>query len=145
MPQSINFLLLHRASSLYSSVQVAAPHSSALQVESFHLPVEVGWFCRRGSDGLAVLVVIAQNVRLLHLPDVDAVALVFVATQVELLFHPTVRVLALWLVGLEKSMLGQGRVGRVLRGVRIVAVVVVAVENQVGVDGEAVPHQLSAG
>ena len=145
MPQSIDSLLPHRTSGLYSSIQVAAPHPPALQVESLHLPVEVGRFCRRGSDGLAVLVVIAQNVCLLHLPHADAVALVFVATQVELLFHPTVRVLALWLVGLEKSMLGQGRVGGVLRRLRVVAVVVVAVENQVGVDGEAVPHQLSAG
>lgn len=32
-----------------------------------------------------------------------------------------------------------------MRGVRIVAVVVVAMENQVGINGEAVPHQLPAG
>lgn len=46
-------------------------------------------------------------------------------------------------------MLGQqgvgGRVGGVVGSVWIVAVVVVAMENQVGVDGEAVPHQLPAG
>lgn len=46
-------------------------------------------------------------------------------------------------------MLGKGRVGRrvgrVMGRVRIVAAVVAAMVNEVSIDGEAVPHQLSMG
>lgn len=42
-------------------------------------------------------------------------------------------------------MLGHQWVGGVVGGLWISAVVVVAMEDQVGVDGDAVPHQLPAG